>query len=84
MLGINETKLGEDFHDHLVSIDGFKIVKQDCDKLGGGVALYIGDSVNFKVINLFTRKFTKIVIYRNPTKGSMAFLCGQLLAAPVF
>ena len=46
MLGINETKLGEDFPDHLVSIDVFEI---DHDKLGGGVALYICDSVNFKV-----------------------------------
>ena len=51
VLGINETKLGEDFHDHLVSIDGFEIVQKDRNKLGGGVALYIGDSVNFKVID---------------------------------
>ena len=50
VLGINETKLGEDFSDHLVSIDGFEIVRKDVDKLGGGVALYICDSVNFKVI----------------------------------
>ena len=49
VLGINETKLGEDFHDHLVSIDGFEIVQKDRNKLGGGVALYIGDSVNLKL-----------------------------------
>ena len=50
VLGINETKLGEDFLDHLVSIDGFEIVRKDREKLEGGVALYICDSVNFKVL----------------------------------
>ena len=48
VLSINETKLGEGFPDHLVSMDGFEIVRKDRDKLGGGVALYICDSVNFK------------------------------------
>ena len=38
-LGTNETELGEDFPDHLVSIDSFEIVRKDCD------------SVNFKVID---------------------------------
>ena len=51
MLGINETKRGEDFPDHLVSIDGFEIVQKGRTKLGGRVALYICDSVNFKVID---------------------------------
>ena len=51
VLSINETKLGEDFPNHLVSNDGFEIVRKDRDKLGGGVALYICDSVNFKVID---------------------------------
>ena len=51
VLSINKTKLGEDFPDHLVSIDGFEIVRKDRDKLGDGVALYICHSVNFKVID---------------------------------
>ena len=51
VLGINETKLEEGFPDHLISIDGFEIVRKDRDKLGGGVALHICDSVNFKVIH---------------------------------
>ena len=45
--GINETKLGEGFPDHFVSIDSFEIVRNDCDNLEGAVALYICDSVNF-------------------------------------
>ena len=51
VLGINETKLGEDFLNHLVLIDGFEIVWKDREKLGGGVALYICSSVSFKVID---------------------------------
>ena len=83
VLGINETELGEGFPDHLVYIDGFEIVRKDRDKLGGGVALYICDSVNF-----FTSKLTGTVMYRNPTHGRRTFLCSQLFlclyTGPVF
>ena len=53
MLDIKETKCREDFPDHPVSIEGFEIVRKDRDKLRDGVALYICDSVNFKVIDFF-------------------------------
>ena len=66
VLGINETKLGEDFPDHLVCIDGFEIVRKDRDKLGCGVALYIYDSVNFKVIDFLPA-------------NSLEFLCIEIL-----
>ena len=36
VLGINETKLGEGFPDHLVSIDGFEFYKKTMTNLGVG------------------------------------------------
>ena len=44
-LAINETKLDKNVHDDLVGISGFSIERHDRNRNGGGVALYIKDSL---------------------------------------
>ena len=45
ILVINETKLDKNVHDDLVGISGFSIERRDRNRNGGGVALYIKDSL---------------------------------------
>ena len=45
VLAINETKLDKNIHDDLVRIGGFSIIRRDRNRNGGGVALYIKDSL---------------------------------------
>ena len=45
ILAINETKLDGTIDDALVSIDGYSIKRSDRNRNGGGVALYIKDSI---------------------------------------
>ena len=73
VLGINETKQGEDFRDHLVSIDSFEIVRKDSDKLGGGVALYICDSVNFKVTDFLPANSLELLCIEILQKAARPF-----------
>ena len=44
-MAINETKLDDNIDDALVSIDGSSIKRRDCSRNGGGVALYIKNSI---------------------------------------
>ena len=45
ILAINETKLDGTIDVALVSIDGYSIKRRDRNRNGGGVALYIKDSI---------------------------------------
>ena len=73
VLGINETKLGEDLRDHFVSIDGFGIVRKDGDELGDGIALYICDSVNFKVTDFLPSNSLELLCIEILPKAAQPF-----------
>ena len=45
ILAINETKIDKNVHDDLVSIDGYTIKRGDRNRFGGGVAVYIKDTI---------------------------------------
>ena len=47
IIGINETKLDHTVIDGVVEIDEYQIIRNDRNSFGGGVALYIHDSVLF-------------------------------------
>lgn len=51
VLAINETKLDQYDADSLINLPGYTCVRQDRNKSGGGVCIYIRNSINF------TRKF---------------------------
>ena len=48
IIGINETKIDQLINDSDISIEGYDVVRRDINKFGGGVALYIHKSINFK------------------------------------
>ena len=45
ILGFNETRLSKDICDSDVSVEGFDIQGYDRDTLGGGVAIYVKDTI---------------------------------------
>ena len=49
IIGINETKIEQLINDSDISIEGHDVVRKERNKFGGGVALYIHKSINFKV-----------------------------------
>ena len=50
-LAINETKINTDIDDHEMLIDGFHVERPDRNKFGGGVAIYMRKSIEYKVRN---------------------------------
>jgi len=44
---INETKLDSSVSDSAMHVDGFNFVRNDRNRHGGGVAIYINDAINF-------------------------------------
>ena len=45
----NETRLDSTISDGLVKISGFSIVRNDKSRKGGGVYIYLRDSINYKI-----------------------------------
>ena len=46
---INETWLDDKISDHEVGIDGYDLLRKDRKRTGGGVAMYIRNSINYKI-----------------------------------
>ena len=45
VLGLNETRLSKDIRDSEVSVEGYDIYRHDRDTSGGGVAIYVKDTL---------------------------------------
>ena len=50
ILAINETRLDSTVHDGEINIPGYTLERKDRNRSGGGVALYIRNSINYKRI----------------------------------
>ena len=50
LFGIAESKLGPVVEDYLVQIDGYTLVRQDRKVGGGGVALYVRNTLKVKIL----------------------------------
>ena len=48
ILTVNETRLDSSIQNGEVSIPGYTLERKDRNRNGGGVALYIRDSINYK------------------------------------
>lgn len=86
ILGLNETRLKKDIQDCEVSIEGYDIYRHDRNTSGGGVALYIKNTLphhkrddvkdpNLEIVGIeLTPKHAKSYIvlcwYRPPTEGT--------------
>ena len=64
---INETKIDKNVHDDLVSIDGYTIKRCDCNRNGGGVAVYIKDTL-----------FDKCTVRNDLPKSMLEALCIEI------
>ena len=51
ILGLNETWLDESIADAEVSVPGYRIIRNDRNRYGGGVCFYIKDTIQFGVRN---------------------------------
>ena len=49
VLAINETRLDDNITDEAISVPGYCIVRNDRNRQGGGVAIYIKEAISFKV-----------------------------------
>ena len=88
VLGLNETRLSKDIRGCEVSVEGYNIYRHDRDTSGGGVAIYVKDTLshhkredirdpNLEIIGIeMTPKHAKSCIvlcwYRPPTEGTDA------------
>ena len=86
VLGLNETRLSKDIRDSEVSVEGYDIYRHDRDTSGGGVAIYVKDTLshqkredirdpNLEIIGIeITPRHAKSYIvlcwYRPPTEGT--------------
>ena len=56
ILAINETHLDGSFSDSAVSIPGYSLERKECKRNGGGVALYIRNSIAYEIIQTLDKK----------------------------
>ena len=49
VFAINETKLDSKTKDEQVSVEGYNILRRDRNSYGGGVAIYLRDTLNFEL-----------------------------------
>ena len=49
ILAINETKIDDKISDQEIAIDGYYVERRDRNQFGGGVAMYIHNSVEYKI-----------------------------------
>lgn len=61
IFAINETKIDDKVKDQLVDIDEFDLKRLDRDRHGGGVALYIRNTVSFKLRDDLPNKSLELI-----------------------
>ena len=99
VIGINETKIDSAIDDSHIAIDEYDVIWKDRDSVGGGVALYVHKSVDFKrcddLINsdieaisakikiVYYKPFLVTSIYRPPGKPVAYFHDIELLVRDI-
>lgn len=51
IVGLSETWLNKHIDNSHVAVDGYQLLRNDRDSRGGGVAFYINNTLNYKIIN---------------------------------
>ena len=49
ILAINETRLGRSIMDSDVSLNGYDLIRNDRNRNGGGVCIYIRNTIQYKI-----------------------------------
>ena len=50
IMGVAESRLGNEVDDHFVSVNGYSILRQDRNTEGGGVILYMRNTLRAKIL----------------------------------
>ena len=74
IIGLSETRLEKKTEDHELSIEGYKIFRNDRDSNGGGVAIYVKDSLSVPTIKLKSDKLEVLYLEIKPTNARSFFL----------
>ena len=88
ILAINETRIDPTISDSIIKLEGYDIVRQDRARNGGGVALYIRSTINYRrhqtitdgleaicidVLKPNSKPFTIVTCYRPPDSDEQFF-----------
>lgn len=49
ILAVNETRLDDSVTDNMIAVKGYSVVRNDRNRRGGGVCVYLRNSINFKL-----------------------------------
>ena len=60
-MAVNETKIDSKVDDQLIAIDDFSLLRNDRNRQGGGVALYVRNTVGFRPRKDFPNKSLEII-----------------------
>ena len=74
ILVVNETKIDDKFEDQLIAIDDYSLKRCDRNRNGGGVALYVKNTVNFKHREDFPNKSLELICIEVEPKNSLPFI----------
>ena len=60
---ISETKIDNSFPNSLLSINGYRMLRRDRNCFGGGLCLYVEDSIASKQLNSYKENIDAETIY---------------------
>lgn len=82
IMAINETKLDCSYNNDLVKIDGYSLERNDRNKHGGGVALYIRNALSYTVRNDLVVANLEIIVIEVHKPKSKPFLVSTWYRPP--
>ena len=75
ILAINESKLDDNDSDNMLSLDGgYILVRRGKNKQGGGVCVYLRDSLSFKRLHEFEEKNLELIALEIQKPNTKPFL----------
>ena len=83
LMAINETKLDYSIADNEVQITGFDIVRNDINKYGGGVCIYIRKDLNYKIRQDLMPEQLEIIVVEVKKPNSVPFFISTCIDLPV-
>ena len=74
ILALNETLLDDSISDNELNIQDYNLIRKDRNRNGGGVAVYIRDSISYDLINSAVLDSLELILIRVRPKSATPFL----------
>ena len=74
ILAINKSKLDDNDSDTMLYLHGYTLVRRDRNKKGGGVCVYLRDSLSFKRLHEFEEQNLELIALEIQKPNSKPFL----------